>query len=115
MFKRCVILFFLFASLGSSLFGQPGTDSERDFKTALTLIQKFNYKKAIGICNSYLNTPGLDLKKHSLFLSLKGQAYLDTLSADSGKYFLETALTEAYKTNNTYAINTSLSNLGKYY
>src|SRR4051812_26775396 len=88
-----------------------------DFDKAKTLLSQHNYRKVISLCNEKISSAikKNDAKTHSLFLSVKGFAYLDTLSADSGKIFLEKSLTEAYGCNYKKSIYNALHGLGKYY
>ncbi len=118
MRRKFLIRFFLFvyAFIGNCRAQEPSL-SNTDLKEATKFLKSHNYFQTIYLCNKNLNV-GLEKKSsesHAMFLSIKGIAYLDTISADSGKYFLENSLSEALKVNYKTAICNSLHGLGKYY
>ncbi len=116
MFIR--LLFYLQFILGVNFtYSQTLDESKPDWDKTKTFLMHHNYLQAIDLCNkkinlSIVNNNTLD---HSLFLGLKGVAYLDTINADSGKFFLEKALAEAYSLKYDKSIFNSLQGLGKYH
>lgn len=112
LFSYLSILFFL-----TKVYSQNDNVILPDFEKAKTLLTQHVYSSAIKICKAHID---LSIKKndhyeHSLFLGLKGIAYLDTINADSGKIYLEKSFSEATIINYKKSLLNSLHGLGKFY
>jgi tetratricopeptide (TPR) repeat protein len=112
-----ILLHLLLIFFTGEVLSQNDTIVNPDIEKTRAWLRKHNYVQALNICNSYLKSSQQknERKNHSIFLGLKGFAYLDTLDADSAKLFFEKSLSEAYGIGYKEAIKNSLYGLGKFY
>src|SRR5688572_739901 len=115
MIYRIVLLFLFFQ--GFSLQAQQVAAKPTDEEEAKKFLLQHHYSQVLEICDQNIRNAkaGKDHLTYALFLSIKGMAYLDTISADSGKIYLDRSLGVAQKYNHRNTINYSLYGIGKFY
>lgn len=115
MIYRIVLLFLFFQGFGMQ--AQQGAAKPTDEEEAKKFLLQHHYSQVLKICNQNITDAesGKDHLTYALFLSIKGMAYLDTISADSGKIYFDRSLAVAQKYNHKNTINYSLYGIGKFY